>query len=128
MTWKFSRRSYARMAGVRPELIAVATRALWLSPVDFGVTEGVRSAARQAQLVQSGASQTQRSRHLTGHAIDVVAYVGGDVRWDWPLYDTIATAMKMAARELGVPIEWGGDWASLRDGPHYQLPWQEYPA
>ena len=127
MTWKFSRRSYDRMAGVRPELIAVATRALWLSPVDFGVTEGLRSAARQAQLIQAGASQTQRSRHLTGHAIDVVAYVGGDVRWDWPLYDTIATAMKMAARELDVPIEWGGDWASLRDGPHYQLPWESYP-
>jgi len=49
------------------------------------------------------------------------------VRWDWPLYDTIATSMKMAARELGVPIEWGGDWVSLRDGPHYQLPWESYP-
>jgi len=88
----------------------------------------MRSAARQAQLVQAGASQTQRSRHMTGHAIDLVAYVGGDVRWDWPLYDTIATAMKMAARELGVTIEWGGDWVSLRDGPHYQLPWETYPA
>jgi peptidoglycan L-alanyl-D-glutamate endopeptidase CwlK len=93
MTWKFSRRSYDRMAGVRPELIAVATRALLLSPVDFGISEGMRSAARQAELVRSGASQTHRSRHLTGHAIDVVAYVGGEMRWDWPLYDAIAKAM-----------------------------------
>ena len=61
MSWKFSRRSYDRMAGVRPELIAVATRALWLSPVDFGVSEGMRTAARQAQLVDAGASQTLRS-------------------------------------------------------------------
>lgn len=128
MSWKFSRHSFDRLVGVRPELIAVATRALWLSPVDFGVSEGLRSPARQAQLVQAGASQTQRSRHLTGHAIDVVAYVGGEVRWDWPLYDTIAAAMKQAARELGVPIEWGGDWSSLKDGPHYQLPWESHPA
>lgn len=127
MTWKFSRRSYDRMAGVRPELIAVATRALWLSPVDFGVTEGLRTPARQAQLVASGASQTQRSRHLTGHAIDLAAYVGGEVRWDWPLYETISAAMKQAAAELGVPIEWGGDWRTLKDGPHYQLPWDQYP-
>jgi peptidoglycan L-alanyl-D-glutamate endopeptidase CwlK len=128
MTWRFSRRSYARLVGVRPELIAVATRALLLSPVDFGISEGLRSAARQAELIRSGASQTHRSRHLTGHAIDVVAYVGDEVRWDWPLYDAIAKAMKLAALDLGIPIEWGGDWATLKDGPHYQLPWQEYPA
>jgi len=127
MTWRFSRRSYDRLVGVRPELIAVATRALWLSPVDFGITEGLRTASRQAQLVQAGASQTQRSRHLTGHAIDVVAYVGSEVRWDWPLYDTIANAFKQASADLNVPLEWGGDWRSLRDGPHYQLPWESYP-
>ena len=127
MTWKFSRRSYSRMVGVRPELISVATRALWLSPVDFGITEGLRTQARQAQLVASGASQTLRSRHLTGHALDVAAYVGAEVRWDWPLYDTIAKAMKQAAEELGVSIEWGGDWRTLKDGPHYQLPWDRYP-
>lgn len=127
MTWRFSRSSYDRMAYVRPELIAVATRALFLSPVDFGITEGLRTSARQATLVAAGASQTQRSRHLTGHAIDVVAYVGSEVRWDWPLYETIAAAMKQAAAELSVQIEWGGDWRTLKDGPHYQLPWEKYP-
>jgi peptidoglycan L-alanyl-D-glutamate endopeptidase CwlK len=128
MSWRFSQRSYERMLGVRPELVAVATRALWLSSVDFGISEGLRTPARQAQLVQAGASQTTRSRHLTGHAIDVVAYVGGEVRWDWPLYETIAKAMKQAADELKVPMEWGGDWKTLKDGPHFQLPWEKYPA
>lgn len=128
MSWHFSRRSYDRLAGVRPELVAVATRALLLSPVDFGVSEGLRTAARQAQLVQSGASKTHRSRHLTGHAFDVVAYIGSEVRWDWPLYEAIAKAVKLAAVDLRVPIEWGGDWQSFRDGPHFQLPWDDYPA
>ena len=128
MSWRFSQRSEARMVGVHPDLVRIARRALELSPVDFGITEGMRTLERQKQLVAAGASKTMKSRHITGHALDVVAYVGTDVRWDWPLYDTIATAMQMAARDLGVPIEWGGDWVSLRDGPHYQLPWQEYPA
>lgn len=126
--YRFSRRSYERMAGVRPELIAVATRALQLAEVDFGITEGLRSAERQAQLVAAGASGTLRSRHLTGHALDVVAYVGADVRWDWPLYERISEAWKQAASDLGIPIEWGGHWQTLRDGPHYQLPWSSYPA
>jgi hypothetical protein len=125
--FKFSARSTRNLKGVHPDLVRVALRAIAITDLDFGITEGLRSAARQAQLLDAGASQTLRSRHLTGHAIDVVAYVGGDVRWDWPLYDTIATAVKMAARELDVPIEWGGDWVSLRDGPHYQLPWESYP-
>ena len=125
--FKFSRSSYDKMSGVRPELVAIASRALDLSTVDFGVTEGLRSEARQRELVASGASQTMNSRHLTGHALDVVAYVGGTVSWDWPLYDRIAVAMKSAAEELGVPIEWGGDW-EFKDGPHYQLPWETYPA
>lgn len=128
MSWRFSQRSYDRMIGVRPELVAIASRALLLSSVDFGISEGLRTPARQAALVQSGASQTQRSRHLTGHAIDVVAYVAGEVRWDWPLYEIIAKAMKLAALDLRVPIEWGGDWTSLKDGPHFQLPWESYQA
>jgi peptidoglycan LD-endopeptidase CwlK len=127
LMWRFSQRSYDRMVGVRPELIAVATRALALSSVDFGISEGLRTPARQAQLVQAGASQTMKSRHLTGHAIDVVAYVGSDVRWDWPLYEAIARAMDAASDELRVPLEWGGGWTTLRDGPHYQLPWGNYP-
>jgi peptidoglycan L-alanyl-D-glutamate endopeptidase CwlK len=127
MGYRFSQRSYDRLSGVRPELIAIASRALVISEVDFGVTEGLRTAARQRELVASGASQTMRSRHLTGHALDVVAYVGADVRWDWPLYEQIAKAFKAAAADLKVPLEWGGDWRTLRDGPHFQLPWTSYP-
>jgi peptidoglycan L-alanyl-D-glutamate endopeptidase CwlK len=68
------------------------------------------------------------SRHLTGHAVDVVCYVNGKVRWDWPLYEKLSETVKECARELEVPITWGGDWKSLRDGPHYELDRDEYPA
>lgn len=127
MVFRLSRRSRQRLVGVHPDLVKVVERAIQITRVDFSVTEGLRSRERQQQLVKAGASQTQRSRHLTGHAVDLAAWVGNEIRWDWPLYDTIADAMKRAARELEIPIEWGGDWKSLKDGPHFQLPWVSYP-
>lgn len=127
MTFKLGKRSQERLVGVHPDLVKVVERAITLTTVDFTVLEGLRTPERQAQLVKAGASQTMNSRHLTGHAVDLGAWVGGQVRWDWPLYHKIAKAMKMAASDLEIAIEWGGDWQSFPDGPHWQLPWKEYP-
>lgn len=121
-------RSKARLQGVHPDLIRVVERAIQLTPVDFTVLEGLRTPARQRQLYAQGATRTMNSRHLTGHAVDLGAMVGNEVRWDWPLYYQIADAVKAAAKELNIPIEWGGDWRSFKDGPHWQLPWRQYPA
>ena len=121
-----SRLSLSRLEGVHPDLVKVVKRAIEITEVDFRVSEGLRTKVRQAELVKSGASQTQNSRHLTGHAVDLVAMIGLDVRWDWPLYYKIADAVKQAAKELNVPIEWGGDWKTFKDGPHFQLPWGSY--
>ncbi|MEX0807098.1 MAG: M15 family metallopeptidase [Dongiaceae bacterium] len=120
-------RSRSRLKGVHADLRRVVERAIALTDVDFTVLEGLRSVTRQKELVAAGASQTMNSRHLTGHAVDLGAYVRGEPRWDWPLYHRIADAMKRAAKELGVPIEWGGDWQTFKDGPHFQLPRKQYP-
>ena len=104
---RFSEKSNTKLDGVDERLIRVATLALQLSPVDFGITEGVRTLDRQKELVKAGASRTLRSKHLEGKAVDVVAYVGGKVAWDWPLYEKIAKAFKQAAAELEVNIKWG---------------------
>lgn len=127
MTYNLSKKSRDRLAGVHPDLVKVVERAIEITEIDFVVLEGVRSKTRQEQLVKAGASQTMMSRHLTGHAVDLGAYVAGSVRWDWPLYHKLAVAVKQAAAELQVPIEWGGDWTTFKDGPHWQLPWKEYP-
>ena len=126
--FQLSKRSKDRLSGVHPDLVRVVERAIEISDMDFTVLEGVRSIARQQQLVASGASQTMQSRHITGHAVDLAPYVAGQVRWDWPLYDKLSATVKKAAAELNVPIEWGGDWKSFKDGPHFQLPRKEYPA
>ena len=127
MTFRFSSRSLRNLEGVHPDLVAVAHRALQITEIDFLVTEGLRTREKQIELVKAGASRTTRSRHLTGHAIDVAAWVAGGVRWDWPLYEELSRAFKQAAAELKVPLVWGGDWKSFRDGPHYELSRTEYP-
>lgn len=119
--------SESKLKGVHPDLVRVVRRAATLTPIDFIVTEGLRTPERQKQLVASGASKTLRSRHLTGHAVDLAAKIGDEIRWDWPLYFKLAAAMKEAAKTEGVQIEWGGDWVSFKDGPHFQLPWSVRP-
>jgi len=127
MTYILSKRSRDRMRGVHPDLVAVVERAIEITPVDFTVTEGLRTRERQQELVRAGASTTLNSRHLTGHAVDVAALVSNQVRWDWPLYHKIAAAMKQAASEINVPIVWGGDWKGFPDGPHFELDRRKYP-
>lgn len=125
--FRFSQRSLSNLSGVHPDLVRVAHRALELTPIDFIVTEGLRNRTRQQHLIAIGASRTMNSRHLTGHAIDIAALDGRIVSWHWPLYKRISIAFKAAADELGIPIVWGGDWRSFRDGPHYELDRKRYP-
>ncbi len=126
--YKLSKRSMSKLDGVHPDLIRVVRRAIQLTEIDFTITEGRRTIERQKQLVAAGASRTMNSRHITGHAVDFAALVGGKVRWDWPLYAKIAAVFKRAAKELGVFIVWGGDWKSFKDGPHVELDRKKYPA
>jgi peptidoglycan L-alanyl-D-glutamate endopeptidase CwlK len=127
MSFRLSARSRTRMKGVHPALVAVMEAAIRRSSVDFMITEGLRTLARQAAMVRAGASRTLKSRHLTGHAVDVAALVEGKVRWDWPLYPRIAQAVKAAAAAQGTAIVWGGDWPTLRDGPHFELDRKVFP-
>jgi peptidoglycan L-alanyl-D-glutamate endopeptidase CwlK len=124
---KLSERDRMRLVGVHLDLVAVVEGAAEVTEVDFVITEGMRTKERQEQLVRAGASRTLKSRHLTGHAVDLAAKVGDEIRWDWPLYHKLADAMKQSAAALGIEIEWGGDWKTFPDGPHFQLPWATYP-
>ena len=109
-------KSRANLQGVHPHLVKVVERAIQLTTVDFQVFEGLRSRQRQAKLVSQGASQTMDSRHLTGHAVDLVPMIDFDgdgkleLRWDWSLCYQVAQAVRRASIELKVPIRWGGVW------------------
>jgi peptidoglycan L-alanyl-D-glutamate endopeptidase CwlK len=127
--------STARLQGVHPHLVRGMTRALQEAPFPFRVIDGLRTIARQKELVRIGASRTMRSRHLTGHAVDIVPLVDLDrdgkleteELFNWPLIRQLEPIVKAAFKAEGIPIEWGGDWRSFKDGPHWQLPWKDYP-
>lgn len=103
-------------------------------PFNVFVLEGLRTKERQRRLFSSGASKTMKSRHLTGHAVDLAPYADFDgngvfeVSWHWPHYNVLAAVVKLAARQIEIPVEWGGDWITFKDGPHWQLPTWKYPA
>lgn len=147
-----SSRSLKALEGVHPDLVNVVRLTLHDSPIDFVVIEGMRTKSRQAELVQAGASQTMNSRHLSGHAVDLAAWVGS-IRWDMNLYYQIAATVQKVSRYTGIPIRWGGAWVRLDtatktpaqlvadyaasrrlagkkafiDGPHFELPEGLYP-
>lgn len=123
----FGSASEKNLQGVHPDLVQLARAALALSPVDFKITEGRRTIERQRQLVAEKKSQTMNSRHITGHAIDVIALPTPAGSWDMKYYKQIAEAFKQASDGLTIPVEWGGNWTTLRDGPHFQLPFKDYP-
>ena len=123
MAFKLTKDSLSKLSGVHPDLVKLVNRAIEITPIDFRVLEGLRTKERQAQLKAEGKSKTLKSRHLTGHAVDIAPIVNGEVSWDWDDYYPLAKAVKQAAKELGIRIEWGGDWTSFKDGPHWQIPW-----
>lgn len=126
MGFVLGKRSKKNLRGVHPDLVAVVERAIEITGQDFTVIEGVRSKKRQRELVAKGFSKTMNSRHITGHAVDVIPY---PIPGSWEKYKSgqwteIYEAMKQASEELNVPLQYGYEWGW--DKPHYQLHWDYY--
>lgn len=124
MSYILGPKSLEKLKGVHPDLQRVVHRAIDISKTDFSVLEGLRTLERQKTLLAAGKSTTLHSRHITGHAVDIIPF---PVSWDWPDYAPIAEAMKKAAKDLGIDLEWGGDWTRFPDAPHWQLSYKAYP-
>jgi len=124
MGFILSQKSLRRLEGVNAALVQVVKRAIQITPIDFIVVEGLRTKERQAYLVEKGASKTMNSRHLTGDAVDLAPIVDNKVPWDWKHFHPLAEAVKQAAKEVKVEVEWGGEWEGFPDAPHWELPRQ----
>ena len=107
-------------------MVKVMQEAIKESPLDFSITEGVRTLERQKELFEAGKSQTMNSRHLKGFAVDIAVLIDGKLNWDFPNYKLVADHIKKVAEKLDVPIQWGGDWISFKDGPHFELHRSKY--
>lgn len=128
MTHNFSAKSLERLSGVHKDLQRVMSEAITNSPYDFGITEGLRTKERQQELFNTGKSQTMNSRHITGHAVDIAVFIDGKLTWELDKYKTVADHIKAVAKLNDVPIVWGGDWITFKDGPHFELDRNKYAA
>lgn len=120
MPYVLGAKSRAELKGVHPDLVRVVERAIQLTTQDFSVHDGLRTEAEQREYVRRGVSKTMNSMHRTqadgyGHAVDLVPFINGKLRWEWPAAYPIAVAVQKAAKELGVKIRWGGHWGTLND-------------
>ena len=128
MTFTPTVKSQLRLAGVHPDLAKLVARVYEITDANFFVLEGLRTLEQEKINFAKGASQTMNSRHLTGHAIDIGACDANNVlTWEWKYYAYLAEIFKKAAAELNIPITWGGDWKTLKDGGHFELKWSAYP-
>ena len=121
MGFKLSQRSLSKLDGAHPKLVEVVKLAITKSPLDFSISEGLRTVERQKELVAQKKSQTMKSRHLVGEAVDICVLVDGKANWDFDNHRIVASVFKDCAAELGVKITWGGEWVTLKDGPHFQI-------
>lgn len=133
MPFRFSNASIEKLKSVHPDLIRVMQRTIEISPVDFKITHGLRTQAEQDALYAQGrttpgkiVTNTRKSRHIGGFAVDVAAIVNGAISWDMKYYRQITDAAKQASRELNIPIKCGIDW-KMKDGPHIELNRDFYP-
>lgn len=150
-----SKESQDKLDLVHKELARVVEEAIKTTPIDFKVGDGLRTEAEQRREIAEGNSKTMNSRHLTGHAVDLLALSKRAVSWNWDFYYPIADAMQKAANKLEVPIIWGGVWDRklnqlgekkpeveaykarrlalyphkkvFIDGPHFELDREYYP-
>ena len=127
MKHQFGLQSKAKLSTVHKSLQDLFYAAIGEAPYDFSITEGLRSLERQKQLFKEGKSKTMNSRHLTGNAVDVCIIIDGKTSWDFNDYIKLADYIKKIAKAINVPIVWGGDWESFRDGPHFELDRKVYP-
>lgn len=124
---RFTQAEQKVLLGLHPDLQSVLRQFAREYELPFRLLEGRRTLQRQRILFQRGATKTMNSRHLTGHAFDLAPMVGRAVSWHWPHYYPLALEMKRAAKIVGVPLVWGGDWSTFKDGPHWELPWSSHP-
>ena len=132
MAYKFSKRSLDNLQGVNSDLVQVLERALEISPADFAVIEGVRTLEKQAENVRKGVSKTMASRHITGHAVDILpSAIKPGCNWDLKYFMPVLKAIKQAGDDLGVPLRFGVNWKAdptlpistkFIDAPHVEMP------
>jgi peptidoglycan L-alanyl-D-glutamate endopeptidase CwlK len=108
--FKLGTTSKSRLEGLDGRLIRGVSYAINITKVDLFVVEGIRGLEQQKWNVASGVSQTMDSKHLTGDAVDIAAYVGREAVWEGPDMFVVGEAMRKGFQHQGTSVRWGGAW------------------
>ncbi|EUJ46654.1 M15 family metallopeptidase [Listeria rocourtiae] len=122
----YSDRSWGNIAKLANDTKAKATALFKYAEdnnIEVLIYETIRTKAQQEANVASGASQTMKSYHLVGQALDFVPTKGSATKWDE--YGR-ADIKKFIAKAKALGFEWGGDWTSFVDKPHLQNNYKGY--
>ena len=133
MSYVLGKHSKAELVQVHPDLVAVVKLAIVKTSQDFTVHDGVRTEKEQRIYYETNVSQIMDSMHLPqqddlGHAVDLVPYINGKLRWELGPCYVIAKAVREAAWDLSVALRWGGSWDALDDAREPGLMVEEYIA
>jgi len=117
----FGKSSRARLDTCDPRLQEIMDEAI--KQIDFSVLCGYRSETEQNQAFASGNSKLKypQSKHnsMPSKAVDIAPW---PIDWnDLGRFRKLAETVKSIAAERGIDIEWGGDWTSFQDMPHFEL-------
>lgn len=131
MGFKLSARSQSKLDGVNEPLVRLVHRALEISEADFAIIEGLRSIEKQQENVRKGVSQTMKSKHLTGQAVDILpSSIRPGMKWELHHFKPVLHAFHLASIELGIPLRFGINWKNdpslpietkFIDAPHIEL-------
>ncbi|MEH6848555.1 M15 family metallopeptidase [Bacillus pseudomycoides] len=92
--------------------------------IEILIYETIRTIEKQRENVRKGASQTMRSYHLVGQALDFVPITSnGSEDWEGYWSEPWSSAIRYAKK---VGFEWGGDWKGFVDSPHLQYNYNGY--
>ena len=139
--YTLSETSLKMLKGVHPNLVNFMTELIKISPWNFKITAGVRTAEEQNRLYQKGRTAPGskvtkvdgyklKSNHQIkfdglGYAADIGVIVNGEYKGNWKdfhYYQDIYNIAKKAGLLEKYGIEWGGNcWKSFKDAPHWQI-------
>jgi peptidoglycan L-alanyl-D-glutamate endopeptidase CwlK len=105
---RFGKRSKERLKGVDRRLVSVLNELIKI--MDVTIIEGLRSEQRQEKLLEQGSTKTKFSKHIEGKAVDLAPY---PIDWeDRDRFHYMGGMIRGIAKQLNVPVRWGGDWDS----------------
>ena len=119
--YSYSEKSKRELKSCHPDIQTVFNEVI--KYIDCSVLKGHRGEKEQNEAFDNGFSRLKfpKGHHnkIPSKAVDVVPF---PVNWDdLPKFHELAGVVRTVCIQKDIKLEWGGDWKSFRDFPHWQI-------